>query len=553
MSSQDDSPHPDRSRLRYSTPENNQQITPEVTPKAPAAAYPGLFIPGYQQKTLATMNRERGATQDPTQPSMASTNTLGGASSYNTAKATQSQPLSQLLSQSRPLPAQRTVSSLQRESGTNDLLRAPSPGDVDGSQIPIPEHLDLSEGEADASASDEGNITVRKNRDKNRDKPKMRVAFQDTVYPSMTHGRAWAARKSSSGGKQARFDSDGPEASDSEDDLNKNAWSNSRETSPAPGVQPSRAQGPHPRFETRPSITYVIPQADDERVYDVYHNDEQGRARKGSPLTLTSIEKVQEGGPQANHLATQFNHVVAQVRDMWKDLKYERKRADQAELQLVEADQQQEDAAAELEGFKGDLDESRKEAQDANVRLVAMSKTAERHRAQADGLSSSKKEYKTKYKNEFAAHKQTQEELKKLQAELQKKRSRRGQDDPSDASSSSSSEDNEGHNRSNGRSRDNRRRRNRSSDRRDTDDDDAPRGYRRSKKPEPDAFTGNDTTTSEYLKWKMDIMDWFDEYQREFSSESKKLTYLRQKTKDRAWGSIQQGYLIEGAEFAHSK
>ncbi|KAI1521361.1 hypothetical protein PtrSN001A_012186, partial [Pyrenophora tritici-repentis] len=38
----------------------------------------------------------------------------------------------------------------------------------------------------------------------------------------------------------------------------------------------------------------------------------------------------------------------------------------------------------------------------------------------------------------------------------------------------------------------------------------------------------------------------------EFASETKKLSYIRQKTKDKAFGCLQHGYLEPGAEFAHS-
>ncbi|KAG9375603.1 hypothetical protein A1F94_013813 [Pyrenophora tritici-repentis] len=78
------------------------------------------------------------------------------------------------------------------------------------------------------------------------------------------------------------------------------------------------------------------------------------------------------------------------------------------------------------------------------------------------------------------------------------------------------------------------------------------RRHPRPKKPEPEAFSGNGTTSADYLKWKMDVTDWFADYPYEFASETKKLSYIRQKTKDKAFGCLQHGYLEPGAEFAHS-
>ncbi|EFQ87147.1 hypothetical protein PTT_17428, partial [Pyrenophora teres f. teres 0-1] len=59
----------------------------------------------------------------------------------------------------------------------------------------------------------------------------------------------------------------------------------------------------------------------------------------------------------------------------------------------------------------------------------------------------------------------------------------------------------------------------------DNDDYDH-RRYLRPKKPEPESFSGNSTTSADYLKWKMAIADWFTYYLYEFASEAMKLSYI---------------------------
>ncbi|KAG9380636.1 hypothetical protein A1F94_007956 [Pyrenophora tritici-repentis] len=294
------------------------------------------------------------------------------------------------------------------------------------------------------------------------------------------------------------------------------------------------------QFERQPSTSYVIPREDNVTTFDLWENDAQGNPQRKDSLHTTPI------GHTNNDQSKALNRLYDQIRDMWRDLGNERKHSDHK-------DQETQDI---LEGYKGDVADTQavlKNCQDqlqSSVATVARlteelrdARSAhedyQQAQNQAENLAARKSAYKDKYRQEHDAHRATLENMKKLQAKLKQatakvsRSARRGHTGPSPDSS-----DSEG------------------------DDANSPlpalsRQVRspsppRPKKPEPEAFSGNGTTSADYLKWKMDVTDWFADYPYEFASETKKLSYIRQKTKDKAFGCLQHGYLEPGAEFAHS-
>ncbi|KAK1911216.1 hypothetical protein P3342_011818 [Pyrenophora teres f. teres] len=345
-------------------------------------------------------------------------------------------------------------------------------------------------------------------------------------------------------------------------DIHSHAWVS---TSPPPS--PKRSASPEPsrdhagalpykraHFERQPSKLYVIPRENDATVFDLWETDAQGNSQQKEPLHLASTEETSADNA--------LNNLYGQVRDMWKDLGNERKHSDYLSEQLLTQakvnedlrykDQETQDS---LEGYKGDLADAQSkqkalqdQLQAADAKVAHLTKQLRDMRGSAQGLqdvqqaldkvknmAASKAAYKDKYRQEYDAHMVTRENIKDLQVQLQRaqalalkpaRRARAGLSPPDSTQPPVGAQS-------------------------DNDDYDH-RRHPRPKKPEPESFSGNGTTSADYLKWKMAIADWFAYYPYEFASEAMKLSYIRQKTKDQAFGCLQHGYLEPGAEFVHS-
>ncbi|KAG9380298.1 Asp protease 2 domain containing protein [Pyrenophora tritici-repentis] len=416
---------------------------------------------------------------------------------------------------------ERRASGLPRAHGKNNLFdrdvripgRYPSLGHTDSVQQP----LDISDDSDDELPT---TITTRKKG----------VAFIDhradlssplgIRYPLMSEQRRYSRQS------QAEVDTD----------YFSEAWLS---PGPAASLEPlvehayERAQ-----FERQPSTSYVIPREDNVTTFDLWENDAQGNPQRKDSLHTTPI------GHTNNDQSKALNRLYDQIRDMWRDLGNERKHSDQLGEQLLARDKVIENLHSKdqetqdiLEGYKGDVADTQAVLKNCQDQL--QSSVATQAQNQAENLAARKSAYKDKYRQEHDAHRATLENMKKLQAKLKQatakvsRSARRGHTGPSPDSS-------------------------------DSEGDDAnsplpalsPRvrspSPPRPKKPEPEAFSGNGTTSADYLKWKMDVTDWFADYPYEFASETKKLSYIRQKTKDKAFGCLQHGYLEPGAEFAHS-
>jgi hypothetical protein len=75
--------------------------------------------------------------------------------------------------------------------------------------------------------------------------------------------------------------------------------------------------------------------------------------------------------------------------------------------------------------------------------------------------------------------------------------------------------------------------------------------HSKSKHYEPDKFDRVNTTSSDYLKWKLDIQEHFDKYPRDYSTEGSRLAFIRRKTEKQAWGNIEHGWIVPGQEFVY--
>ncbi|CAE7180169.1 HAUS5 domain containing protein [Pyrenophora teres f. teres] len=468
-------------------------------------------------------------------------------------------------------PERRASSGLSREHGKNDLfepnVRVPGryPSFTDGFQP-----LDISDDSDDGAFDSELPTTITTRQDKKS------VAFndykgtlkdrRDVYYPSMSEQR-----------RPSREPQD-----DNNIDIHSHAWVS---TSPPPS--PKRSASPEPsrdhagalpykraHFERQPSKSYVIPRENDATVFDLWETDAQGNSQQKEPLHLASTEETSADNA--------LNNLYGQVRDMWKDLGNERKHSDYLSEQLLTQakvnedlrykDQETQDS---LEGYKGDLADAQSkqkalqdQLQAADAKVAHLTKQLRDMRGSAHkdfqdvqqaldkvkNMAASKAAYKDKYRQEYDAHMVTRENIKDLQVQLQRaqalalKPARRARAGLSPPDSSDSDDDIPPPAVS--------RRRQRSTQppvgaQSDNDDYDH-RRHPRPKKPEPESFSGNGTTSADYLKWKMAIADWFAYYPYEFASEAMKLSYIRQKTKDQAFGCLQHGYLEPGAEFVHS-
>ncbi|KAG9383026.1 CHROMO domain containing protein [Pyrenophora tritici-repentis] len=329
------------------------------------------------------------------------------------------------------------------------------------------------------------------------------------------------------------------------------------------------------QFERQPSTSYVIPREDNVTTFDLWENDAQGNPQRKDSLHTTPI------GHTNNDQSKALNRLYDQIRDMWRDLGNERKHSDQLGEQLLARDKVIENLHSKdqetqdiLEGYKGDVADTQavlKNCQDqlqSSVATVARlteelrdargsaHEDYQQAQNQAENLAARKSAYKDKYRQEHDAHRATLENMKKLQAKLKQatakvsRSARRGHTGPSPDSSDSEGDD--ANSPLPALSRQGQRGTQSTKNRYSDDEEYDHRRHPRPKKPEPEAFSGNGTTSADYLKWKMDVTDWFADYPYEFASETKKLSYIRQKTKDKAFGCLQHGYLEPGAEFAHS-
>ncbi|KAF7443597.1 Asp protease 2 multi-domain protein [Pyrenophora tritici-repentis] len=529
-----DSPHPEIVELL--TEETSRDTRPSTTEHR----NPALGVPRFMRETAATMNRSRmdesHENSAPEQPSRA------------TAPTSQTKET-----------LERRASGLPRAHGKNNLFdrdvripgRYPSLGHTDSVQQP----LDISDDSDDELPT---TITTRKKG----------VAFIDhradlssplgIRYPLMSEQRRYSHQS------QAEVDTD----------YFSEAWLS---PGPAASLEPlvehayERAQ-----FERQPSTSYVIPREDNVTTFDLWENDAQGNPQRKDSLHTTPI------GHTNNDQSKALNRLYDQIRDMWRDLGNERKHSDQLGEQLLARDKVIENLHSKdqetqdiLEGYKGDVADTQavlKNCQDqlqSSVATVARlteelrdargsaHEDYQQAQNQAENLAARKSAYKDKYRQEHDAHRATLENMKKLQAKLKQatakvsRSARRGHTGPSPPDSSDSEGD-DANSPLPALSRQGQRGTQSTKNRYSDDEEYDHRRHPRPKKPEPEAFSGNGTTSADYLKWKMDVTDWFADYPYEFASETKKLSYIRQKTKDRAFGCLQHGYLEPGAEFAHS-
>ncbi|KAF7567774.1 hypothetical protein PtrM4_143650 [Pyrenophora tritici-repentis] len=409
---------------------------------------------------------------------------------------------------------ERRASGLPRAHGKNNLFdrdvripgRYPSLGHTDSVQQP----LDISDDSDDELPT---TITTRKKG----------VAFIDhradlssplgIRYPLMSEQRRYSRQS------QAEVDTD----------YFSEAWLS---PGPAASLEPlvehayERAQ-----FERQPSTSYVIPREDNVTTFDLWENDAQGNPQRKDSLHTTPI------GHTNNDQSKALNRLYDQIRDMWRDLGNERKHSDQLGEQLLARDKVIENLHSKdqetqdiLEGYKGDVADTQAVLKNCQDQLQSSVATAQN---QAENLAARKSAYKDKYRQEHDAHRATLENMKKLQAKLKQATAKVSSPLPA-------------------LSRQGQRGTQSTKNRYSDDEEYDHRRHPRPKKPEPEAFSGNGTTSADYLKWKMDVTDWFADYPYEFASETKKLSYIRQKTKDKAFGCLQHGYLEPGAEFAHS-
>ncbi|KAF7444200.1 hypothetical protein A1F99_107530 [Pyrenophora tritici-repentis] len=529
-----DSPHPEIVELL--TEETSRDTRPSTTEHR----NPALGVPRFMRETAATMNRSRmdesHENSAPEQPSRA------------TAPTSQTKET-----------LERRASGLPRAHGKNNLFdrdvripgRYPSLGHTDSVQQP----LDISDDSDDELPT---TITTRKKG----------VAFIDhradlssplgIRYPLMSEQRRYSHQS------QAEVDTD----------YFSEAWLS---PGPAASLEPlvehayERAQ-----FERQPSTSYVIPREDNVTTFDLWENDAQGNPQRKDSLHTTPI------GHTNNDQSKALNRLYDQIRDMWRDLGNERKHSDQLGEQLLARDKVIENLHSKdqetqdiLEGYKGDVADTQavlKNCQDqlqSSVATVARlteelrdargsaHEDYQQAQNQAENLAARKSAYKDKYRQEHDAHRATLENMKKLQAKLKQatakvsRSARRGHTGPSPPDSSDSEGD-DANSPLPALSRQGQRGTQSTKNRYSDDEEYDHRRHPRPKKPEPEAFSGNGTTSADYLKWKMDVTDWFADYPYEFASETKKLSYIRQKTKDKAFGCLQHGYLEPGAEFAHS-
>ncbi|KAF7443630.1 Asp protease 2 multi-domain protein [Pyrenophora tritici-repentis] len=529
-----DSPHPEIVELL--TEETSRDTRPSTTEHR----NPALGVPRFMRETAATMNRSRmdesHENSAPEQPSRA------------TAPTSQTKET-----------LERRASGLPRAHGKNNLFdrdvripgRYPSLGHTDSVQQP----LDISDDSDDELPT---TITTRKKG----------VAFIDhradlssplgIRYPLMSEQRRYSRQS------QAEVDTD----------YFSEAWLS---PGPAASLEPlvehayERAQ-----FERQPSTSYVIPREDNVTTFDLWENDAQGNPQRKDSLHTTPI------GHTNNDQSKALNRLYDQIRDMWRDLGNERKHSDQLGEQLLARDKVIENLHSKdqetqdiLEGYKGDVADTQavlKNCQDqlqSSVATVARlteelrdargsaHEDYQQAQNQAENLAARKSAYKDKYRQEHDAHRATLENMKKLQAKLKQatakvsRSARRGHTGPSPPDSSDSEGD-DANSPLPALSRQGQRGTQSTKNRYSDDEEYDHRRHPRPKKPEPEAFSGNGTTSADYLKWKMDVTDWFADYPYEFASETKKLSYIRQKTKDKAFGCLQHGYLEPGAEFAHS-
>jgi archaellum component FlaC len=531
-------------------------------------------VPSYQRSTMAAANRARKPTGDPHEDAPSNTTASGTNSqpSVYTHAASQFQPLQGDLfrapatvsrSFSRPNVTERIPAVLGRWTSSHYGDDALNDDFVDSPQAPE-RRLDISDDEDEPSELPTTITTCP---------PARKVAFappttaqqgrqflelQTVRYPSLSKHL-----------HQARADDD--------TDLGAEAWA-----SPAPSRSLSPSTG-RINFENQPSTTFVVPQDNDPATYDIWETNQDGIASKKEEVNITALEDLSA----SNKLVSLYSNIVTQVRDMWRDLLHERQRYDRACDQLLnqsrvihELRDTAQDTQEGLEGYKGDLADaqSRYEVLKDELRVVKeqlsaadaqVTRLTEQLRdvqgtahtnyqnyqqvcEEVKQLAVSKASYKARYREEFEAHQLTQATINSLQVRLRKaeaaakpaKRTRAGPTPPH--YSDSEPDDEEDFNPYRRSRSPARRARSRS---RSAEDD---RRRPRPKKPEPEVFSGKDTSHADYLKWKMDVLDWFNDYARDYSTEAQKLSYIRQKTKEKAFGCIQHGFLDPGVEFVHS-
>ncbi|KAK1916940.1 hypothetical protein P3342_004496 [Pyrenophora teres f. teres] len=399
-------------------------------------------------------------------------------------------------------PERRASSGLSREHGKNDLfepnVRVPGryPSFTDGFQP-----LDISDDSDDGAFDSELPTTITTRQDKKS------VAFndykgtlkdrRDVYYPSMSEQR-----------RPSREPQD-----DNNIDIHSHAWVS---TSPPPS--PKRSASPEPSRDH----AGALPQ-------------------QKEPLHLASTEETSADNA--------LNNLYGQVRDMWKDLGNERKHSDYLSEQLLTQakvnedlrykDQETQDS---LEGYKGDLADAQSKQKALQDQLQAAdAKVAHLTKQLRDMRGSAHKDFKTfnkpstKSRTWLPARLPTRTSTDKSALVHLSPQTRQTLTTTFPA----------------GRLVDASAAPNPSRAQSDNDDYDH-RRHPRPKKPEPESFSSNGTTSADYLKWKMAIADWFAYYPYEFASEAMKLSYIRQKTKDQAFGCLQHGYLEPGAEFVHS-
>ncbi|KAG9379886.1 hypothetical protein A1F94_010242 [Pyrenophora tritici-repentis] len=303
------------------------------------------------------------------------------------------------------------------------------------------------------------------------------------------------------------------------------------------------------QFERQPSTSYVIPREDNVTTFDLWENDAQGNPQRKDSLHTTPI------GHTNNDQSKALNRLYDQIRDMWRDLGNERKHSDQLGEQLLARDKVIENLHSKdqetqdiLEGYKGDVADTQavlKNCQDqlqSSVATVARlteelrdargsaHEDYQQAQNQAENLAARKSAYKDKYRQEHDAHRATLENMKKLQAKLKQatakvsRSARRGHTGPSPDSS-----DSEG------------------------DDANSPlpalsRQGQRGTQSTKNRYSDDE----EYDHRRHPAQRNLNLRHSPFASETKKLSYIRQKTKDKAFGCLQHGYLEPGAEFAHS-
>lgn len=363
---------------------------------------------------------------------------------------------------------------------------------------------------------------------------------------------------------------------------------------PIPEIPPFRPKkNPPGPTKLRQNSAYAQPDPHNPKRVVIYNTDAEGNATEVGEVDHTTVDMLQGADEDTIKAMEDFwKTMLITLRELGNDLKtaqdeaaLERQRTDRAEqnntdlrqefdAQVAGHRQEIEDLEQHIEVVEGDLAQAQENVSVADATVVRLQQELDTQKRQVYELKQGKLKYKKLYGETHQSLTdvttkaiELKEQLREAKAAKDKKgkdKKRRKQrvlphelqDSSDDDDGSSSSSSSEGNGRADRGGRPPRPPRRSHSPHRSPSYDNSQSGrapYRAAKQPEPEVFGGSKGVSSQdYAQWKLNIKGWIDRYHRDYDTEAARLTYLRQKTKDNAWGVISHGYMVEGNEFQHS-